>query len=73
MAEFCLDCMNKMDGTHYTEADVVLDVDLCEGCGELRPCVVTFRGAVGVLGLVPDAPPRVPGRTLEASITGYFC
>lgn len=44
MAEFCLDCMNRMDGTHYTEADVVLEPDLCEGCGEIKPCVVVFRG-----------------------------
>lgn len=47
MAEFCLDCLNRMDGTDYDEADVVLDVDLCEGCGELRPCVVAFRGPLG--------------------------
>ena len=43
MAEFCLDCMNEMDGTHYTEKDVELEMDLCEGCGQIKPVVVGFR------------------------------
>jgi len=43
MAEFCLKCMNEMDGTHLTEADVILDFDLCEGCGKVMPCVIRYR------------------------------
>lgn len=43
MAEFCLDCLNKLDGTHLTEADVVLLYDVCEECGKVVPCVVRFR------------------------------
>jgi len=43
MAEFCLDCLNKLDGTHLTEADVILMDDLCEGCGKVVPCVVRYR------------------------------
>jgi len=43
MAEICLDCMNEMDGTHLTEADVVLGLDLCEECGQIKPCVVRYR------------------------------
>lgn len=43
MAEFCLDCMNKLDGTHLTEADVILEEDLCEGCGQIVPCVIDYR------------------------------
>ncbi len=43
MAEFCLDCLNKMDGTHLSEADVVLLDDFCEGCGKVVPCVVRYR------------------------------
>lgn len=37
MAEFCLDCWNKLNGGDLTERDVVLsrEYDLCEGCGEL--------------------------------------
>ncbi len=47
MAEFCLDCMNRLSGTHLTEADVILLDDLCEGCGEIVPCVVCYRSAWG--------------------------
>lgn len=43
MAEFCLDCWNKLNGTHYTERDVILESDLCEGCGEIKDCIVVFR------------------------------
>lgn len=46
MAEFCLDCFNQLNGTDYTEADVWVDYsewDICEGCGEFRPCVVELR------------------------------
>ncbi len=40
MSEFCLDCLNKLDGTQLTEADVILQDDLCEECGKVVPCVV---------------------------------
>lgn len=46
MAEFCLKCLNKMDGTKLTEADVIIDhdeLDICEGCGQWQPCVVRYR------------------------------
>ncbi len=43
MAEFCLDCYNKRHGTHLTEKDVKLDLDLCEDCGEIKPTIVIFR------------------------------
>lgn len=46
MAEFCLDCFNKLEGTDYYEDEVTLgydDLDLCEGCGQIRPCVVELR------------------------------
>lgn len=34
MAEFCLECFNKMFNTNYEEKDVVLEKipELCEGC-----------------------------------------
>lgn len=44
MAEFCLECFNKLNGTHYTKGDVIEDIDLCEGCGEYKKCIVMFRG-----------------------------
>ena len=45
MAEFCLDCLNELDGTHLTEADVVLAEDFCEECGKVVPCVMRYRTA----------------------------
>lgn len=43
MAEFCLRCLNRMDGTRLTEKDVILLDDFCEGCGRVVPCVVRYR------------------------------
>lgn len=40
MAEFCLDCFNQQEGTHYREKDVTLEMDFCEGCGEIKPCII---------------------------------
>ena len=48
MAEFCLDCWNRLNGTHYTEDDVTTEPDLCEGCGQIKPVIVTF-GRPGLL------------------------
>ena len=43
MAEFCLDCMNKFYKEKLTEKDVVLEMDLCEECGEWKPCIVKIK------------------------------
>lgn len=45
MAEFCLKCWNELNGKDYTERDMILsdESDLCEGCGKVRPVVVTMR------------------------------
>ena len=43
MAEFCLKCFNELEGTDYTEKEVWLDDDFCEGCGEWKPCVVALH------------------------------
>lgn len=43
LAEFCLDCLNEQMGTHFTDKDVLLEDDLCEGCGEVKPCVIVIR------------------------------
>ena len=44
MAEFCLKCYKKLNGTHYTKGDVIVDYDLCENCGMYKKCIVDFRG-----------------------------
>ncbi len=51
MAEFCLDCMNRIDHAHYTRADVKLSLfrELCEGCGEYKRVVTGFRNPHGSL------------------------
>ena len=38
MAEFCLDCWNKMENTDFTEKEASLTrrLYLCEGCGEYK-------------------------------------
>jgi len=45
MAEFCLDCWNKLNHTHLTQEDVILsaELDLCEGCAQMKPTIDVFR------------------------------
>lgn len=45
MAEFCLDCFNKLHGTNYTKWDVVLSWgnDFCEECCQFKRTVVVIR------------------------------
>jgi len=45
MAEFCLDCFVKMDETFRRKEDLVIsrDLDLCEGCGEMKHAVVRYK------------------------------
>lgn len=45
MAEFCLDCWNKLNHTNYTEEDFVLseELELCEGCAEFKPIILQER------------------------------
>ena len=43
MAEFCLKCLNEMNGTHYEASEVWLEEDFCEGCADWQPCVVDLR------------------------------
>ena len=47
MAEFCLECWNKINGTEDGEWKYVLSKSLylCEGCGELKYIIVTERDA----------------------------
>lgn len=52
MAEYCLECWNKLNGFQKTERDSILsdEYDLCEGCGRLCCVIVrerTFRKLYG--------------------------
>ena len=42
MAEFCLDCWNKLHGTEHSKTKYVFskDFDLCEGCGKMCSVVI---------------------------------
>lgn len=46
MAEFCLDCLRKMDGINYKRSKFIIswERDLCEGCGQWKRVVVAERG-----------------------------
>lgn len=45
MAEFCIDCVNEMNDSNYTEKSVVLseNIELCEGCGEYKRVVIEIK------------------------------
>ena len=44
MAEFCLDCYNKLNHTHHKRRQVVLTpyLELCEGCCEYKRTILFF-------------------------------
>lgn len=58
MAEFCLDCLRKLDGINYKddEFEISTELDLCEGCGEWKHVVVCRKGFphLGLLDLLID-------------------
>jgi hypothetical protein len=45
MAEFCLDCWNKMNNSSLTNIDVKISkyLDLCEGCGEIKNVIIFYE------------------------------
>lgn len=43
MAEFCLDCFNKLNDTDYTKKEVRLEEDFCEACASWKPCVMQLH------------------------------
>ena len=45
MAEFCLDCWNKLSKRNFTEKEYVLskELDLCEECGQWKPVIIRVR------------------------------
>lgn len=73
MAEFCLDCLRKLDGKPYKPEKLVIskDLELCEGCGQWRHVVVARRTSLhlGVLGVLIDALKSL-FRWMKAKISG---
>ncbi|MGN0629378.1 MAG: hypothetical protein ACI4IW_07095 [Oscillospiraceae bacterium] len=45
MAEFCLECWNRLNGTNDPEEKYIFsdEPDFCEGCGEWKPVIVGLR------------------------------
>lgn len=45
MAEFCLECWNRINEENLAKYEVVLSrkPELCEGCGEYKKVVVVLR------------------------------
>ncbi len=45
LAEICLDCLNKINGTNDSAKKYIIskDCDLCEECGEWKRVVVVER------------------------------
>ena len=47
MAEFCLECWNKINEMECDERKYIIskDLGLCEGCGKLKPVIIMERKA----------------------------
>lgn len=45
MAEFCLDCFNKVSGSAYSSRYFHLskEPELCEECGEWKPVIICIK------------------------------
>jgi len=45
MAEFCLECWNKINNINLSAKDVVCskEVDLCEGCSEMKHVIIKYK------------------------------
>lgn len=45
MAEFCLDCWNKIMGVNDPPGKYIIsrEVDLCEECGEWKPVIIRIK------------------------------
>ena len=42
MAEFCVDCWNKINETNYSAKKFIIsdELDLCEGCGKITNVIL---------------------------------
>jgi len=62
MAEYCLNCWNKLNERNDSSARYVMsrELDLCEGCGELKKIIIRERNPLlfGLLCLGRKLLPR---------------
>lgn len=51
MAEFCLECWNKINGTNNPESMYVMSDELgfCEECGEIKSVVVMEKNGLNLI------------------------
>ena len=56
MAEFCLECLNKLNGTSDPPEKYILskEPDFCEECGSFKPVVVRIRHRFGIVKVMCD-------------------
>ena len=71
MAEFCIDCWEKMNETNHggEEYSVSDYLELCEGCGEYRKVVVA---RTGVLKMIWDTV-KFPFLLIRVRIILWIC
>ncbi len=45
MAEFCIDCLNKISNTHYKEKDFIMseNLEFCDECCDFKHIVITRK------------------------------
>ncbi len=51
MAEFCLDCWNKINGTNDPESKYLMsdEPEFCEECCEMKKVVICYKADVGLV------------------------
>lgn len=56
MAEFCLDCWNKINGTNDSERKYILsdEFDYCEDCGEWKRVIIRIRKSYYIRELIGE-------------------
>ena len=54
MAEFCLDCWNKINHINDKKGKYILsyDLELCEGCGEYKRVIIAEKRGGGIWILI---------------------
>jgi len=47
MAEFCLECWNRINNTKHKKRQYIMSdyLDLCEGCGQMKQVILVHRAS----------------------------